>query len=170
MRSMAGGEIVRGAVGEPREWVRLTGIEPQSLDAALAAEPPSVQERWFAQLYFLKPVILGVLSLFWIVTGLIALGPGYDVGVQLMEKAGAGQLAGAGVLAGALTDIAVGAGIAVRRTSRLALWAAVAVSIFYVMTATGLAPELWADPLGPVLKIAPILVLNLVALAILSDR
>jgi hypothetical protein len=52
MRSTAGREIVRGATGDPSEWIRLTGIEPQSLDAALAAEPASVQERWFAQLYF----------------------------------------------------------------------------------------------------------------------
>jgi hypothetical protein len=64
MRSTAGREIVRGAVGDASEWVQLTGIEPQSLDVALAAEPASVQERWFAQLYFLKPLLLGVLSLF----------------------------------------------------------------------------------------------------------
>jgi hypothetical protein len=33
-----------------------------------------------------------------------------------------------------------------------------------------LVPRLWADPLGPMLKILPIVVLNLVALAILDDR
>jgi uncharacterized protein YbjT (DUF2867 family) len=48
IRSTAGREILRGAVGDPREWVRLTGIDPQSLKAALAAEPASVQEHWFA--------------------------------------------------------------------------------------------------------------------------
>ena len=31
-------------------------------------------------------------------------------------------------------------------------------------------PLLWADPLGSLVKIAPILVLNLVALAVLEDR
>jgi hypothetical protein len=31
-------------------------------------------------------------------------------------------------------------------------------------------PWLWYDPLGPMLKISPIVVLNLVALAILEDR
>jgi hypothetical protein len=114
--------------------------------------------------------VLGGLCLFWIITGLISVGPGYDIGVQLMEKAGAGKLAGPGVLAGALADIAVGVGIAIRRTTRVSLWTAIAVSIVYVGAATALVPELWADPLGPLLKIAPILVLNLVALRILSDR
>jgi uncharacterized protein YbjT (DUF2867 family) len=170
MRSTAGREIVRGATGDPSEWVRLTGITPQSLESTLAAEPASVQERWFARLYFLKPLVLGGLSLFWILTGLISLGPGYEAGVRLMEEAGAGRLADAGVVAGAVADIVVGLGIAFRRTARLALYAAIGVSIFYGVAATALAPILWSDPLGPLLKIAPILVLNLVALAILSDR
>jgi uncharacterized protein YbjT (DUF2867 family) len=170
MRSTAGREMVRGATGDPSEWIRLTGIEPQSLAAALAAEPASVQERWFAQLYFLKPLVLGASSLFWILTALISLGPGYDVGVVLMENAGMGKLAGFGVIAGALADIAVGLGIAFRRTARHALYAAIAISVFYVFAATALMPDLWADPLGPLLKVGPILVLNLVALAILGDR
>ena len=33
-----------------------------------------------------------------------------------------------------------------------------------------MTPWLWAEPLGPFVKILPILVLNLVALAILEDR
>jgi hypothetical protein len=35
-----------------------------------------VQERWFARLYFLKPLVFVVLALFWITTGLVSLGPG----------------------------------------------------------------------------------------------
>lgn len=33
-----------------------------------------------------------------------------------------------------------------------------------------LRPDLWADPLGAMLKIGPILALMLVALAVLEDR
>ena len=35
---------------------------------------------------------------------------------------------------------------------------------------TILVPRLWFDPLGPMLKIGPIMVFNLVALAIHDDR
>jgi hypothetical protein len=35
---------------------------------------------------------------------------------------------------------------------------------------TTLVPRLWADPLGPMLKIWPVLMLNLVAMAIREDR
>lgn len=57
------------------EGTRLTGIVPRSLAAALAAEPTTVQERWFAALYLLKPLVLVVLAAFRMATGLLSLGP-----------------------------------------------------------------------------------------------
>jgi uncharacterized protein YbjT (DUF2867 family) len=50
MRSTARREIVRGAVGDPSAWMRVSGIVPKSLSAALAARPASVQERWFSRI------------------------------------------------------------------------------------------------------------------------
>ncbi|MGX1167046.1 hypothetical protein AB7M16_003312 [Bradyrhizobium sp. USDA 372] len=38
------------------------------------------------------------------------------------------------------------------------------------MIGTALVPRLWADPLGPMLKIWPIIMLNLDAMAIRQDR
>jgi hypothetical protein len=159
-----------GATGDQAEWTRLTGIAPRSLPAALAAEPACVQERWFAGLYLLKPVLFTVLSLFWIGTGLISLGPGWEAGVSYMQAGGAGALSGPAVAAGALADVAIGIAIAVRRTARTGLYAALAVSVLYLIAGTAVVPGLWLDPLGPMLKIWPILALNLAALAILEDR
>lgn len=170
LRSTVAREIARGATGDPGPWMRMTGIRPQSLAAALAAEPAGVQERWFAALYVLKPAIFIVFALFWIVTGLLSLGPAYAAGVLLLQAAGAGPLAAPLAVGGALADLAVGLGIAVRRTTRAALWAALAVSLLYVVAGTALLPSLWIDPLGPLVKIAPVMMLNLVALAILRDR
>lgn len=169
--TMARRELVRGAVGDPREWRQVSGIEPLPLSAALAREPASVQERWFANLYPLKPAVFGVLVVFWIATGVISLGPGWEEGTAYLREGGVPEsLTTVGVVAGALADIAVGVGIAVRRTAKLALRAAVAVSLFYMITGTFVLPRLWADPVGPMLKIWPILVLIFVALAILDDR
>lgn len=170
MRSTAKREIIHGAIGDPTAWTRLTGISPQSLRAALAAEPASVQERWFARLYFIKPLIIGVLTLFWIATGLISLGPGFEESVQLARQAGGGDLAPAAVAVFSLVDIALGIGAAVRRTARPSLYAMLAVTLAYVAAGTLLLPGLWIDPLGPLLKTLPILALVLVALAILPER
>jgi uncharacterized protein YbjT (DUF2867 family) len=170
LRSTAQQEIRRGAIGDPRRWSEMTGIAPQSLSAALRRRPASVQERWFAGLYALKPVAFTVFSLFWIVTGLLSLGPGYEIGADLMRQGGAGRLSGPAVIAGGFLDIAVGSAIAWRRTTYLGLWVAFAVSLFYVAAGTLTTPWLWVEPLGPFVKIFPIMVLNLLALAILEDR
>ncbi|HET7608557.1 MAG TPA: DoxX-like family protein, partial [Gammaproteobacteria bacterium] len=61
-------------------------------------------------------------------------------------------------------------GIAFRRTARGALWAAIGLSIFYMIAGTLVLPALWLDPVGPMLKIWPIIALNLVALAVVEDR
>ncbi|HWT31333.1 MAG TPA: SDR family oxidoreductase [Propylenella sp.] len=171
IRSTAEREMAFGAVGDNSAWRGLTGIEPRSLAAALASEPASVQERWFAQLYFLKAAGFLVFAAFWIVTGLISLGPGWEIGRNLMLEGGVGEpLASLSVVAGALADIAIGTALAFRRTARIGLYAALAISIFYVVAGTILVPRLWAEPLGPMLKIFPIMVLNLFLLAVRSDR
>jgi uncharacterized protein YbjT (DUF2867 family) len=170
LRTTARRELARGSVGDPRRWSELTGIVPQSLATALARRPASVQERWFAGLYLLKPVLFGVLALFWIVTGLLSLGPGFDAGVALLLEGGAGRLSGPAVMGGGLLDIALGLALAWRRTTRQGLWAAIALSLVYLVAGSLLLPLLWADPLGPLVKVFPILALHLAALAILEDR
>lgn len=170
IRSTARAEIVRGAMADHREWTRLTGIEPRSLSASLAAEPASVQERWFARLYFLKPLAIGVFALFWLMTGFVSLGPGYQRAVAIMRSTDAAALAELSTIAGAVTDLAVGCMILWRRTAKLGLIFALFVSLFYVAAGTLLKPELWADPLGPMMKIWPILILNLICLAMLDER
>ncbi|HUQ51821.1 MAG TPA: SDR family oxidoreductase [Gammaproteobacteria bacterium] len=164
-------ELTRGAVGDSRAWQELMRIEPKSLATALAREPASVQERWFARLYFQKALAFAILALFWIGTGVISLSYGWAQGLAYLLEGGVPQeLAVPGVVAGALADIAIGVGIAFRRTARGALWAAVAISVFYMLAGSFVLPRLWLDPVGPMLKIWPIIVLHLVALAILEDR
>jgi hypothetical protein len=171
VRSTARLEIVYGATGDSGLWRRATGITPQDIAEAFAKEPATVQERWFAQMYVLKPLIFGVFGLFWIVTGLISLGPGWEVGMALMREGevseGIGRMA---VISGALADLAIGAAILYRPTSRFGLYAGLSISITYAIIGTILVPRLWSDPLGPMLKIWPVMMLNLVALAILEDR
>ena len=51
-----------------------------------------------------------------------------------------------------------------------ALWAGICVSLFYLLAAAVLAPELWIEPLGSLVKTGPAIVLMLVALALLENR
>lgn len=171
VRSNARLEMRRGATGDNRAWREIMNIAPHSLADALAREPASVQEKWFAGLYLLKPLAFAVFVAFWIGTGVVSLGPGWEIGRRIMAEGGVvGPLADLAIVAGALSDIVIGCLIAWRRTSRLGLYAALAISIVYAVLGTYLVPALWAEPLGPMLKIWPIVVFNLVLLAILEDR
>ncbi|MEZ2328989.1 SDR family oxidoreductase [Mesorhizobium sp. RCC_202] len=170
MRSNAAKEITRGAVGDPQPWMTAAGIQPSDLTSALRLNPATVQERWFAGLYFVKPTLFVVLPLFWILTGIISLTVGWRSGVDLLIGTAAGAVAEPAVVGGALADIAVGALVAWRPTSRLGLFGAIAVSLFYAIAGSILRSDLWSEPLGPLLKIFPILVLHFAALAILEER
>lgn len=170
IRSTARSEMRRGAAGDPAAWTEATGIIPAPMDQTLLNEPASVQERWFARLFLLKPVVIGVFAAFWLLTGFVSLGPGYHIGVDLMREGGAGALSGPTVVAGGLADLAVGLAMLWRPTTKYALWAALALTIFYVVAGTVILPRLWLEPLGPMMKVWPILALNLVALAILEER
>jgi uncharacterized protein YbjT (DUF2867 family) len=171
IRTTAQQEIVRGAIGDSAPWMQVTGIVPRSLEASLRTESATVQEKWFSRLYLLKALVFGVFSTFWIATAVMSLGPGWKIGIGLMHEGGVtGIAAPLTVIAGALADLCIGVGIAFRRTARPALYAALLLSLAYVVIGTMLVPRLWIDPLGPMLKIWPVLALNLVALAILEDR
>jgi uncharacterized protein YbjT (DUF2867 family) len=170
VRSTARAELRRGAVRSPEAWTRLTGIAPRSLDSALAAEPASVQERWFARLFLLKPLALVIFAFFWLLTGYVSLGPGFEVGMGYMRRAEAGWLSAPSVIAGGLADIVIGLGILWRRTTRLALVGGLLLTLGYLVIGSLILPELWLDPLGPMMKVWPLVAFNLMLLAILDER
>jgi hypothetical protein len=170
-RSTAFKQLAAGAVGEPAAWMAATGIRPLSFDDILARQPSSVQERWFARLYLIKPIAIGGLALFWLLTGLISLGPGRASAESQLAASGfpAGAVP-ATVVLGALFDIVLGLLVTVRRFAKPVLALMLVVTPIYLLIGTVLAPGLWLDPLGPLLKIVPMLVATLMTLAIMDER
>ncbi len=163
-------QLEAGVVGNPDSWIRDFPVAPLDLGQALMRHPSAVQDLWHARLFLLKPVIFIALSLFWIVTGLITLGPGWETGLALLKGAGIETGAEMLAVAGALADILLGVTVLFRRTAFWALVGMFAVSIGYLAAATLLMPVLWLDPLGPLVKVFPALVLAGVAAAVLPSR
>jgi uncharacterized protein YbjT (DUF2867 family) len=170
-RSTAFAQLTAGVVGNPGAWIQATGIKPESLDEILASRPASVQDRWFARLYLLKPLAILTIALFWVATGLIALGPGRQAALVDLAQAGMdGKTAETIVIGGALFDVVLGLLLIVRRLSRGTLLLMLAASPCYLLAGTLLAPALWIDPLGPLTKVLPLLVATAFLLAISDDR
>jgi uncharacterized protein YbjT (DUF2867 family) len=141
----------------------------RSLAQTLGENPSGVQDLWFARLYLLKAPVLVTLSSFWLLSGLIPL--------LSVETAAAHFLpllsppAGyAATLATCALDVGLGLAVLWRRWARQALWAMLAVSLAYLASASLVEPGLWLDPLGPLVKVLPSVLLTLVALATLDDR
>lgn len=171
VRSTALAELRRGVTGDPQPWIAAIGIEPASLKSTLSRLPATVQDKWFARLYLLKPLILGVLIVFWAVSGLIPLTVAFDAASAILTAHGIPLLmAQAITIASSLADIAIGAAIAFRRTSRIGLIAGIGLSLAYMASAAIITPSLWLEPLGALVKTGPAILLMLVALAVMDDR
>ena len=170
MRTASLEQLRMGVRGRSEDAARL-GLAPRSFDALLAAAPSGVQERWFARGYFAKPAILGCLFGFWLVSGLIGLTVGFQAAVAVLTAAGmsAGLAAGA-VIGGSLVDIALALLLTWRPTAARALQGMLLVTAGYLVGATLLRPDLWLDPLGPLVKSIPAAFLALAALATLDER
>ena len=172
MRTSALEQLRLGVSGDGIAAKQLLGLELKSLaDRRSPSWPSSVQDRWFAKLYFVKPALLIGLSLFWILSGVIGLTAGWSGAVAALQGAGlpdttASMLAGTG----GVIDIVLGVLLAFRRTARGALVGMLGVSAAYLIGATVLAPALWGDPLGALLKIVPIMLATCATLAILDER
>jgi hypothetical protein len=105
------------------------------------------------------------LGFYWLVSGLVALGPGSPGATALLDRAGFGRWAGAAGAGAASLDILLALLLFVRRSTRVAALAMLAVSAAYLAVASVRLGWLWADPLGPLVKVAPIMALCLVILA-----
>ena len=169
MRSTALQQLAGGVDGRVGDAAAL-GLELQSLDRLLAARPSSVQDRRHARTWFLAPVILVGLSLFWLISGLVGLASQTQATAVLTVAGLSPDLARGFVLAGVGADVALAGLVLVRRTSRWALAGMIAVTLAYLAGATLWRPELWLDPLGPLVKTLPAALLALCALALQDDR
>ncbi|MGX9143851.1 SDR family oxidoreductase [Mesorhizobium sp. 128a] len=170
LRSAALAALARGVTGNARSWSEISDHPLHPLESTLAAMPAHVQERWFARLWLLKPVVFGCLSLFWLVSGIVGF-VRQDAAAGILVSHGLSPALALGmVLAGNVADILVGAAVLVRSLARLALIGMIAITLAYLGAATALAPDLWLDPLGAMVKAVPALCLALVAMAILDER
>jgi hypothetical protein len=158
-------QLTAGVIGDPRRWMAETGIAPKSLDQVLAARPASVQDRWFARLYLLKPLAILGLAIATIVpnaerlAAFLGFGPGYLGGRAMLLGAASSAVA-----------LLAGLSLAVRPAARCALL------VLLVLTLSQLA-GLWFRPsisfaglLDAVAFKLPMLLLILFTLGILDDR
>ncbi len=169
LRSTAVAVLNESATGAPSAYAEAAGpLAP--LEAVLAQTASGRAARLEARMALLMPFCVAVLCLFWLASGLIGLvRMGQAASVLTGTGWGAVPAYGA-VIFWALADIALGASVLWRPWAARACLAMAAVSAFYLLAATVLTPALWGDPLGPLVKVMPGLLLALVTHQLLQER
>ena len=171
LRSTAIAELRRGVAGDPQPWMIATGIVPTTAAQAVGQRGASIQDKWFARLYLIKALMIASLTLFWTVSGFIALFISYDAAVGILRSHGfPSSLVAPVTILTSLMDMSIGVLIAFRRTSAFGLIAGILASLGYMAGAAILTPDLWIEPLGALVKTGPAIVLMLVALLTLDNR
>ena len=171
LRSTAIAELRRGVTGDPAAWMQATGIAPRTIAQALGAHAATIQDKWFARLFLIKALIFASLTLFWLVSGFIALVISYDAAAGILRMHHfPPALVGPITVLTSLMDMSIGLLIAFRRTAAFGLIAGILVALGYMAGAAILTPDLWIEPLGALVKTGPAIVLMVVALLTLDNR
>lgn len=170
LRTTAVRALRDGIRGDPATWEAGGGRACRSLHDTLALMPATRQERLFARAYFALPMAIGTLALFWCLSGLITLLDPPRAMALLTERGVPTGLAGLTVIGGALADILLGLAILWRPWVTRALLGMLALSGTYLLGSLLAAPDLWADPLGPMVKVLPGMALTLMAWLMMEER
>lgn len=169
LRTTALNVLEDGVLGDPKPWQQATGQQFATLSGTLLGMPATRQERIFARTQLVFPILVVVFALFWIASGIIGV-------LQLDRAAGLisgslGQTAAiAAVLVGSIADVVIGIGLLIKRAFVTACLAAIGLSLIYLIMGTVFTPGLWSDPLGPLVKVLPVIALSAALIAMAQER
>lgn len=170
LRGTAVKVLADGVTGIPTNLSEFGMPRVRSLSQTLASMPARAEDRLFARMALLTPVLITTLIVFWFLSGVIGFISVNEAALVLEDVGWAHSLAVASVLFWALVDIAIAMGFAYRPYAKMACWGAIGVSLFYLAASTIFVPNLWLDPLGPMVKVLPSIALALVARIALETR
>ncbi|MEM8971918.1 MAG: SDR family oxidoreductase [Pseudomonadota bacterium] len=170
LRSTGVRVLRNGVTGDPSGWLVATGKRIPTLDETLTSLTAGVEQRQSARMSLVMPLVFCTLFFFWLSSGVIGFLQ-VDAASRVLRDVGwTAQLAMASVLFWSIVDIAIAFGLLVRKFAAWSCWAMIAVSLIYLASATLVVPALWLDPLGPLVKVVPGIVLALIARMLLDDR
>ena len=171
LRSTSRAQMAHDVGGDPKAIPQHLGFTVRPFEQALNEEPASVQDRWHARLYFVKPAACVLLASFWIATGLICLTTGRIEAMEMARRAELGGLDAVTTIVGGVFDLVIGAAFLISARFRRAILLLMAtVSVIYVAMLTWTFPELWADPLGRLMKLVPFFALLAFIAAVDDER
>jgi hypothetical protein len=159
-----------GVVGDAKQTRKALGRPAQPLEDTFADMPAAVEDRLFARVQILTPLLIFALALSWVWRGVAGLGS-LDSLVQALAANGMPVLAGRIVVSTiSAMSIALGLSVLVQRWAVRALVVMVFVALFYGAALTLLAPYMWGDPFGAGANLLLVIVAALAARVMMDTR
>jgi len=166
-------QLLAGNAGSEPDgtFARAIGSVPETMDARLARRPAQTQDLWHARLYFLRPLLRLVLAILWLgsaAAGVLARPQQYaDVDRAI---ASLGLDARPIALLFSAIDLLIGIALLVRWRPRWIGAVQLTIVAGYTIGLSLLAPALWLDPFGAVLKNLPALAAIAVWMVLEEER
>lgn len=161
-------QLRAGVLADPEPLLARLTTRPRGVSTFLTSRPAGTQDLWQTRLYLLKPLIRLTLATLWLASGLLGLASpatSFAPGLPLPEPLAIALARGFG-----LADLALGIALLRNWRPKIVALAQLALVLAYTAGLTLLAPALWLDPYGGLLKNLPVLALMLVHLALVEER
>lgn len=157
--------------GDHKTFEATTGVSPRGLSAMLAGRPSESQDLWHARLYLVRPAVRLSLAILWLVSGLLGLFGDPAVFERLLAPLTQDRALVTLMVTGmSLVDLTIAAALFFGWRLKLFANIQLVVVLGYTLAIVLIAPGLWGDPLGSVLKNIPILALLLVHRVLEQER
>lgn len=147
-------------------------FKPRSFTDGLNGMVSSVQDRWHARLYFLRPLLRLSIAFIWIFSGIISLIPQtFSISVNLMTQAHIPSSLQPLILY-LSSGIDILLGLATLFNFRLLVIGSLQcfLIVAYTIIITFFLPEYWLHPFAPIAKNIPLVVGILIMMALESER
>lgn len=155
-------QLASGVLTDPAPIMAKIPCRPRAVSAFVPARPAGTQDLWHARLYLLKPLIRLTLAALWLASALLGL---------TLPASSFPEVRAPVLLArfGGLADLALALALLTNWRPRTIALLQLALVATYTAGLTLIAPGLWLDPYGGLLKNLPILALILTHLALVEE-
>ena len=162
-------QLEHGVLADPAPLLARIAARPRVFSTFLTARPAGTQDLWQARLYLLKPLIRLALAAMWLASAALGL---FLPAAEFLPRLGAlpGWLLETMARAGGIADLLLGVALLRDWRPKRVAQAQIALVAAYTAGLTLIAPGLWLDPFGGLLKNLPVLALLLVHLALVEER
>lgn len=172
MNSEALDMLMRGNVGNPTSFMQVAGVKPKNLKQALSFTPSRQSDRWYARLYFIKPVLRFSIAFVWIAAGITsAFFFPMEKSYELLERVGiSGDMKPLMLYGASALDFMLGAAIlSGYRIKFVGIFQLILISAYSIIIILKL-PEFLFHPFGPVVKNIPFMTAILIMMALEEEE